>query len=120
LFFSYFQGFSQRYSHRAARHHPIGKFPPRPNTAAFLRQNLPYGKSASHEQRTIERDVMTVLGIIFGNDVMKKTPRWLRAILSASEEDTPHLSYERELRPAVIVRRGEESAQVPARVCANG
>ncbi len=37
--------------------------------------------------------------------MMTKTPRWLRSVLDAAEEKTPHMSYERDNRPALDLRR---------------
>ncbi|MEM9392846.1 MAG: hypothetical protein AAGA38_03250 [Pseudomonadota bacterium] len=44
---------------------------------------------------------------------MTKTPRWLRSVLSAAEEKTPHLSYERENRPALDLRRDTNNEPAP-------
>lgn len=51
------------------------------------------------------------------DSVMTKTPRWLQSVLDASEDKPPHMSYERDNRPALELRRDDttETAQLRAK-----
>jgi hypothetical protein len=46
---------------------------------------------------------------------MTKTPRWLRSVLEATETTTPHMSFERDNRPAIDLRRDAEDCAPPVR-----
>ncbi|MDJ0858371.1 MAG: hypothetical protein QNJ03_04775 [Dinoroseobacter sp.] len=49
---------------------------------------------------------------------MTETPRWLQSVLDAAEEKTPQLTYERDNRPALDIRRVPQDASASIG-CAN-